>query len=90
MSLIRVSVKPRSHQNALLSLDDAGLLTVSVTAAPADGQANKAVAQTIAKALGVPKTSVKVVRGTTARIKTVDVATLEEEELTARLKEYLA
>lgn len=90
MSLIRVSVKPRSHQNALLSLDDAGLLTVSVTAAPADGQANKAVAQTIAKALGVPKTSVKVIRGTTARIKTVDVATLEEEELTARLKEYLA
>lgn len=90
MSLIRVSVKPRSHQNALLSLDDAGLLTVSVTAAPADGQANKAVAQTIAKALGVPKTSVKVIRGTTARIKTVDVATLEEEELAARLKEYLA
>lgn len=90
MSLIRVSVKPRSHQNALLSLDDAGLLTVSVTAAPADGQANKAVTQTIAKALGVPKTSVKVIRGTTARIKTVDVATLEEEELTARLKEYLA
>lgn len=90
MSLIRVSVKPRSHQNALLSLDDAGLLTVSVTAAPADGQANKAVTQTIAKALGVPKTSVKVVRGTTARIKTVEVATLEEEELAARLKEHLA
>ena len=88
MALIRVSVKPRAHQNALVSLDDAGLLTVSVTAAPADGQANKAVSQTIAKALGVPKTAVRVVRGTTSRVKTVDVLPLADDELINRLRGY--
>lgn len=88
MALIRVSVKPRAHQNALVSLDDAGLLTVSVTAAPAEGQANKAVSQTIAKALGVPKTSVKVVRGTTSRVKTVDILPLADDELINRLRGY--
>ena len=90
MARIRITVKPRSHASALCSLDETGLLTVSVTAAPADGQANRAVTQTLAKALGVPKSSVTVVRGMTARVKTVEGATLAEDELEERLKQYFS
>ena len=90
MALLRVSVEPRAHQDALCSLDEAGLLSVSVTAAPADGQANKAVAQTIAKALGVPKTSVSVIRGATSRVKTVEIASLSDEELRIRLAQFFS
>lgn len=90
MALLRVSVKPRSRANALVALDEAGLLTVSVTAAPADGQANKAVEHTIAKTLGVPKTCVRVARGATARVKTVEIAALSDEELRIRLAQIFA
>lgn len=90
MALLRVTVKPRAHKDALCSFDEAGLLTVSVTAAPAEGQANKAVALTIARALNIPKTSVAVIRGTTSRVKTVEVKNISDEELQDRLKELFS
>lgn len=56
-----------------------------VTAAPDDGKANAAVCKVLADALGVPKTSVRVVRGQTARTKQVEVDTLTADEVAERL-----
>ena len=56
-------------------------LSVRVTAAPEGGKANAAVRKTIAAALGVPKTSVSVVRGDTSRHKVVEVADASEHDL---------
>lgn len=89
MALLRVKLKPRSHKDALLSIDEAGLLSASVTASPVQGAANKALEVLLAGELGVPKTSVTVVRGHTARTKTVEVAGISDEELRAKLTTIL-
>ena len=48
-------------------------LVVRVTAAPAGGKANEAVCRTIAAALRLPKSGVRVVRGGSARHKSLEV-----------------
>jgi uncharacterized protein YggU (UPF0235/DUF167 family) len=56
-----------------------------VTAAPDEGKANAAVCKLVADALGVPKTSVSVVRGHAARTKQLEIATLTSEQVAERL-----
>jgi uncharacterized protein YggU (UPF0235/DUF167 family) len=46
-------------------------LVVRVTAAPEKGKANKAAAEAIAKAFGLPKSAVRVTAGETDRLKSV-------------------
>ena len=62
-------------------------LAVRVTAAPEGGKATAAVCKVVAEALGVPKTSVSVVRGDTSRHKVLEVAGVEERELAEVLGE---
>ena len=57
---------------------------MAVTASPEGGRANEAVIALLAKAWRVPKTSITVVAGATARRKTVLVAG-ETRDLMARL-----
>jgi len=56
-----------------------------VTAPPDDGKANAAVCKVVADALGVPKTAVTVVRGHTARTKTLEVRGVSEQDVAALL-----
>lgn len=81
---LEVRVTPKSSRNHL-ALDEAGRWKVYVTAPPSDGQANAAVCALIAKALDVPKTSVRVVGGWTWRTKTLEIAALEIGEALERL-----
>ena len=60
-------VTPRAARNAV-SLRD-GQIRVSVTTAPEGGKANAAVQKLLAKALGVPKSRLTLIRGETARDK---------------------
>ena len=46
-----------------------------VTAPPADGAANEAVLKLLAAALGLPQRDLTLLRGATARIKLVGIAT---------------
>jgi len=70
--LVDVLVQPRAAR-ARLGPVRQDRLVVAVTAPPVDGEANRAVVEALARALGVPKTSVEVVRGDTSRRKTVRV-----------------
>ena len=81
--LLRVRVTPRARRNAvegLIDLPDGLALRVAITAPPEDSKANTAVLKLIAKALGLPKTSLSVEAGKTSRSKSIfipgDVATL--------------
>ena len=56
-----------------------------VSAAPADNEANKAVVETLAKTLGVPKSRITIVRGSTSRSKTVEIQGVCDTELVAML-----
>ena len=58
-----------------------GVLQLRVTAHPDKGLANAAVLSMLAQALGVAKSTVRIVRGQTSRNKVVTVESLSPEEV---------
>ena len=88
MGMLSVRVTPRSAKPGLgdWETDPGGrpFLEVRVAAAPADGAANEEVLKVLAKALGLPKSSLVIVSGQTARLKRIELP-LEEDEVRARL-----
>lgn len=75
---IRVRLTPRGGRDALDGIqilsDGTAVLGARVRAVPEKGAANAALEALIAGVAGVPRSSVKVAAGSTARIKTVVVA----------------
>ncbi len=66
-TLIAVRVTPRARRTSVVR-EGAGL-RVHVTAPPADGKANAAVTEALARALGVAKSRLVLVRGHSSRDK---------------------
>ncbi|MDQ7777175.1 DUF167 domain-containing protein [Paracoccus aminovorans] len=64
---IAVRVTPRASRNAVLL--DGETIRVLVTVVPEDGKANAAVVKLLAKALGVAKTRLALLRGASSRDK---------------------
>ena len=68
-------VTPNAGRDAIEGVetrdDGSAVLRLRVAAVPDKGRANAAVMALLAKALGVPKTSLRVTSGETARLKTV-------------------
>lgn len=64
---IALRVTPKASRNAIVVAEDG--LRAYVTVVPEDGKANAAVAKLLAKALGVAKSRLTLVRGQTARDK---------------------
>ena len=60
-----------------------GVLPVKVVAPPVDGKANKALCRLLAKRLGVAASEVEVIRGASARTKTVRVLGVSAQRLQA-------
>ena len=87
MARINIRVQPRASRNAIVGFDTEGTLRVRVTAPPAEGQANEAVERALADALGIGRTSVQIVRGTTSRNKVVEIDGLDVEEVKRRIRE---
>lgn len=65
---IAVRVTPKASRNAVVAED--GVIRVYVTCVPEGGKANEAVRKLLAKAFGIAKTRLVLVRGETARDKT--------------------
>ena len=78
-------VQPRSSKDRVGEYVG-GVLRVRVTPPPADGKANAALTKLLAEFLEVPRGEIKIVRGTTSRNKLVEVESLSEEGLLARLE----
>ena len=78
--IINVKVTPKSSGDSITGWTDSSPaeLSVRVTAPPDKGKANEAVCKLIAKSIGVPKSSVEVVRGQTSRHKQVAIDVDEE------------
>ncbi|MFN0265059.1 DUF167 domain-containing protein [Tepidamorphus sp. 3E244] len=75
---LRLRVTPKAAKDAvegpLAQSDGTRLLGVRVRAAPDKGAANAAVEKVLARWLGVAGSTVRVVKGHTARIKSVEIA----------------
>ena len=81
---LSVRVQPKASKDRILG-EHAGALKVSVTAAPEKGKANAAVISLLSEKLGVPKSSIEIVRGETSRLKTVRIRGVAKETVSALL-----
>lgn len=84
MTRLAVHVTPKAGRDEVVGWRG-GELQVRVTVAPEGGKANAAVCAVVAAALGVPKSSVSVVRGATARHKALDVSGIDDVAIAAAL-----
>lgn len=72
---VRVTPNARSERLAIdAEGDDGAKLKIWVTVPPEDGKANKAVIKLLAKALGLPKSTLDLERGETSRTKLIRVS----------------
>jgi len=69
---LTVRVQPRARSNAIAGTFG-NSLKVRLTAPPVDGAANDALIALLATSLGVPRSAVNIVAGTTARDKIVGI-----------------
>lgn len=83
--IVSVKVTPRSSRNRLER--DGETLRAWLTAPPTDGQANAALCELVAKAVGVPKSGVSVVAGHAGRLKRLRVEGLTLAEVWSSLGE---
>ena len=69
---LKVKVQPGSKTDEVTKLSD-GTFRVQVKAPARQGKANQAVVKTVARFLGIPKSSVRLVAGQRARNKILEI-----------------
>jgi hypothetical protein len=77
-------VVPRASREGIEG-ERAGALVVRLTAAPVEGQANRALIALLARALHVPPSTIELVRGASGREKIVRLGALTAAEVRDRL-----
>jgi uncharacterized protein (TIGR00251 family) len=86
MAMLAVYVTPKASRDEVAGWRGAEL-AVRVTSAPEEGKANASVCKTVARALGVPRTAISVVRGETARHKLLEISGVDDDAVRAVLGE---
>ena len=86
---LAVRLTPRGGRDAVdgwtTDADGRPLLKVRVSCPPVDGEANAALIRVIAKALKLAPSAVRIASGETARVKMLEIAGIEEDELRSLL-----
>jgi uncharacterized protein len=80
MADVSIRLQPRAKRSEVVG-ERGDAIVIRVTAPPVDGKANAALCQLIAKAAGVPPSSVEVVRGQTSRDKLVRVIGVSDDDV---------
>ena len=82
---LTVRVTPKGGRDAVegwaADVDGRPVLKLRVSAAPADGAANAAVVALVAKALGAPRSAVRIAAGETSRVKRLEIEGVGEEAI---------
>jgi len=84
---LRVVAKPGSSRSGILGRDPRGLI-IGLNSRPSKGQANDELVTFLADLMGTPRASVVIVRGQTARMKTVRIANPQSSQVAALLRDY--
>ena len=83
--IFSVRVVPRASRNEIVGLHG-GALKVRVAAPPVEGAANDELVKFLAKQLGVPRSAVMLVSGTSSRNKTIRVVKASAARLDQLIK----
>jgi uncharacterized protein (TIGR00251 family) len=70
--ILKIYLQPRSSRNEIVGPHRDGI-KVKVTAPPAEGKANEALLRFLAKELGVPRSSIEILKGLHSREKTLRI-----------------
>ncbi len=84
MTGVEIRLQPRGGRDAVVGERD-GAVLIRISAPPVDGKANAALIAFVAKRLGVPKSSVTIVRGEAARNKVIRVDGVAAGDVRAKL-----
>ena len=89
LTRLAVRLTPRGGRDAVEGWGEDGagrpLLKARVAAPPVEGEANAALVKLIAKALGLPRSAVRIASGETARIKVLEIDGLGEAAIRQKL-----
>lgn len=83
---IDVLARPGASRSGCLGVEARGLV-MALHSPPEGGRANDELVEILARILRLPRASVRIVRGTSSRRKTVEIATAEQERIAARCEE---
>jgi uncharacterized protein len=87
---LQVRVHPGAQRPGLVGRLADGSLKLAVAEAPEGGRANRAVEELVAGVLSLRRTQVRVVSGAAARLKQIEIESLDRVEVERRIVEALA
>jgi uncharacterized protein (TIGR00251 family) len=70
--ILRIKAKPNAKSNTIKKADD-GSYEVRLAAPPIEGKANQILIEFLSDILKIPKSKIKLLKGNTSRIKTVEL-----------------
>ncbi len=88
-SALALRVTPRASRNEIVGLLNDGTIKVHIAAPPLDEAANKELVAFLAEVLGVPKSRVEIVAGSTGRDKLVSVLDMDVETVHQRILAHM-
>jgi uncharacterized protein len=86
---VKLRVSPGAKSTGIKGLYGEGAIKLSVTAPPAEGQANAEIKRCLARLLELSRSGVTVTKGAQSRDKIVYVRGLDADEIRARLNDLL-
>ncbi len=89
-SALAVRVTPRASRNEIVEVMPDGTIKVRIAAPPADHEANTALVEFLAEILGVAKSRLDIVAGTTGRDKLITVLDMDVETAHSRIVAHLS
>lgn len=84
---IRVRVTPRSSRTEVSGIAE-GVVQMRVSAPPVDGAANRAVIETLASLLDIPRSAITLRRGQSGRDKTFVLSGITDAQLKTQLERW--
>ncbi len=84
---IQVQIQPGSSKDQIIGLHN-GRLKIKISAPPVDGKVNQNLIEFIAKALGVSKSKIEIVKGRTSKLKTLKISGIDQKSFSLLLNKY--
>ena len=86
---LAVRVTTRASKNQIVGALNDGTIKIRITAAPVEGQANEELVKFLSDVLGIAKTRIEIVAGSTGRDKLISVLDMDAETLHKKIVENI-
>jgi uncharacterized protein len=84
---LEVKVLPKSGRDEISGFVN-GILKVRVSTPPIKGKANERLIELISRTIGVPRSDITIIKGTTSRIKTIGIEGVSQSKFSWFKKTY--